>query len=40
MIILIYAEMSFDKNQVPIYDKNSQQRGNRGNIPQHSKGHM
>ena len=28
------------QNPVPIYDKNSQQSGNRGNIHQHNKDHI
>ena len=40
MIILIDVEKAFDKNPAPIYDKNSQQSGNRGITPQHNKGHI
>ena len=35
---IIDAEKAFDK--VPIYNKNTQQRGNRGSMPQHNKGHV
>ena len=35
MIISIDAEIP-----APIYDKNTQQSGNRGSIPQHNKGHI
>ena len=38
MITSIDAEKAFDKIQHP-FDKNSQQRGFRGNIIQHSKGY-
>ena len=37
-IILIDAEKAFD-NPAPIYDKNTEQSGKRGSIPQHNKGH-
>ena len=37
MIKSIVVEKSFDK--IPISDKNTQQSGNRGSIPQHNKGH-
>ena len=40
MIISIDAEKAFDKNPAPIYNKNSQQGRNTGNIPRHNKGHM
>ena len=40
MIISIDAEKAFDKIQHPFLIKNTQQSGNRGNIPQHSKGHI
>ena len=39
MIISIDAEKAFDKIQ-PIYDKNSPGSRNRGNFPQHNKGHI
>ena len=39
MIISIDAEKTFYKNSTSIYDKNSQQNGYRGNIPQYNKGH-
>ena len=37
MIISIDAEKAF---AAPISDKNTQQSGNRGSIPQHNKGHI
>ena len=40
MIISIHVEKAFDKITAPIYDKNAQQSGNRGSIPQHNKGHI
>ena len=40
MIISIDAEKAFDKIQHPFMIKNFQQSGNRGNIPQHNKGHI
>ena len=40
MIILIDVKKAFDKVQHPFMIKNTQQSGNRGNIPQHSKGHI
>ena len=40
MIISPDAKIAFDKNLVLIYDKNSQQSGNRGNIPQHNTGYI
>ena len=40
MIISIDAEKSFDKIQHPFINKNSQQSGNRGNIPKHHIGHI
>ena len=41
MIISIDAEKAFDKvKKAPIYDKNIQQTGNTGCIPQHNKGHI
>ena len=40
MIISLGAEKAFDKVQHPFMIKNTQQSGNRGNIPQHSKGHI
>ena len=39
MIISINAEKVLTKSTF-IYDKNSQQSGCRGNIPQHNKGHI
>ena len=39
MIMSIDAEKAFDKSQHP-YNKNSQQSGNRGLIPQHNKVHI
>ena len=39
MIISIDAEKAFDKIQHPLMIK-SKQSGNRGNIPQHNKGHI
>ena len=39
MIISIDVEKAFDK-VAPIHDKNTQQSGNRGSIPQHNKGHI
>ena len=39
MIISIDVEKAFDKVQ-PIYDKNTQQSGNRGSIPRHNEGHI
>ena len=27
-------------NPIPIFNKSSQQSGNRGNVPQHNKGHI
>ena len=38
MLISINAERACDKIQH--YDKNSQQSGYRGNIPQHNKSHI
>ena len=38
MIISIDAQKAFDKIQHPFLIKNTQQRGNTGNISQHSKG--
>ena len=40
MIISIDVEKAFDKVQHPFMIKNTQQSGNRGNIPQHNKGHI
>ena len=40
MIISIDAEKAFDKVQHPFLIKNTQQSGNRWNIPQHHKGHI
>ena len=40
MIISIDAEKAFDKNPASIYDKTSQQNGNRGITPQNNKGHI
>ena len=40
MIIPKDAEKAFDKSPAPIYDKNTQQSGNRGRISQHNKHHM
>ena len=39
MIISIDAE-NFSQNSEPIYDKNSPERGHRGNIPEQNKGHI
>ena len=39
MIISIDAEKHL-VSTAPIYDKNTQQSGNRGSIPQHNKGHI
>ena len=36
----IDAEKAADKILTSIYDKNSQQSGYRGNLPQHNKGHI
>ena len=38
MIISIDAEKSTWQNSTPIFDKNSQQSGCRGKVPQHNKG--
>ena len=40
MIISMDVEKSMWQNSTFIYDKNSQQSGYRGNIPQHNKGHI
>ena len=40
MIISIDEEKAFDKVQHPFMIKNTQQRGSRGSIPQHDKGHI
>ena len=40
MIISTDAEKAFDKVQHPFMIKNPQQSRNRGNIPQHNKGHI
>ena len=40
MIKSIYAGKAYDKIQYPFMMKNSQQSGNRGNIPKHNKGHI
>ena len=40
MIISIDAVKAFDKIQDPFLIKNTQQNENRGNIPQHNKGHI
>ena len=40
MIISTDAEKAFDKIQHPFMIKNSQESGHRGNLPQHSKGHI
>ena len=40
MIISIDVDKAFD-NSISIYDKNTQQSGYRGNVPQHNnKGHV
>ena len=39
MIISIAAEKALNKIQHPFMIKNSPENGQRGNIPQHSKGH-
>ena len=39
MIISIDAE-NLSTKSTPIYDKNSPESGNRGNLPQHNKGHI
>ena len=39
IFILIDAGKASDKNSTPIYDKNSSESGQRGNLPQHNKGH-
>ena len=38
MIISIDVEKAFDKISTSIHDKNSQQNGYRGQVPQHNKG--
>ena len=38
--VSIDAEKAADKILTSIYDKNSQQSGYRGNLPQHNKGHI
>ena len=40
MIISIDAGKAFEKVQHPTYNKNTQQSGNGGSIPQHKEGHM
>ena len=40
LIISIDVEKAFDKVQHPFMIKNPQQSRNRGNIPQHNKGHI
>ena len=40
MIISIDAEKAFDKIQHPFMIKNSPKSRHRGNLPQHSKGHI
>ena len=40
MILSIDVEKAFDNIQHPFLIKNTQQRGNKGNIPQHNKGHI
>ena len=40
MIISTDAEKAFGKVQWPFMIKNTQQSRNRGNIPQHNKGHV
>ena len=40
MIILINAEIAFDRNPTPIYDKNSPESGHGGNPSQHNIGHI
>ena len=40
VIISIDTEKEFDKIQHPFMIKNTQQSGNRGNMPQHNKGHI
>ena len=40
IFILIDAGKASDKNSTPIYDKNSSESGQRGNLPQHNKGHI
>ena len=40
MIKSIDAEKAFDKIQHPFMEKNSQESGIRGNIPQHDESHM
>ena len=39
MIIPTDAENAFD-DTTPISDKNTQQSGNKGSLPQHNKGHI
>ena len=40
MIISIDAEKAFDKIQHPFMIKNSPESGHRGNVLQHTKGHI
>ena len=40
MIISIDSEKGFWQNSTLIYDKNSPESGQRGNLPQHNKGHI
>ena len=40
MILSIDAEKAFDKIQHPFLIKNPPECGHRGNLPQHSKGHI
>ena len=40
MIVSIDAEKAFDKVQHPFMIEKTQQSMNRGNIPQHNKGHI
>ena len=40
MLISIDAEKAFDKIQHPFMIKNSPESGQRGNLPQHNKGHI
>ena len=40
MIISLDAKKAFDKIQHPFMIKNSSERGHRGNLPQHNKGHI
>ena len=40
MIISIDAEKAIQQNSTPLHYKNSQQNENRGQEPQHNKGHI